>query len=65
MRYLSDKNIFTGFLRFYRTPDDRFQLKHAAFENNNKNVVLDGIICTYVHKNKDVPGHTKKAYKGK
>jgi len=23
-------------------------LKHVAFENNNKNVVLDGVICIYV-----------------
>jgi hypothetical protein len=40
-------------------------LKHIAFENNNNSAVLDGIICIYVYKNKDIPGHMMKAYKGR
>lgn len=42
-------NILHLFLRFCGTPDDsRFQRKHEAFKDNNKNAVLDWINCVDV-----------------
>jgi hypothetical protein len=49
LRGLSNKNISSLFLIFCRTPhDNRFRSKRVVFENNDKNVVLKGIICIYV-----------------
>ena len=43
----------TRFLRFCRITldDERFRLRYVAFVNNNKNVVLDWIICVYLKSN--------------
>jgi hypothetical protein len=47
--FLFENYVLPGFLRLCRRPDDHIQSKYVAFESNNKNVGLDGIICIYVN----------------